>query len=640
MRGKNTGKKIAAIAMSVVLLSPTHLFAQSMQLQSSFAQMQAVQTADYMENGTQATCEVTVTDPTSEKEQETCVSLEGQASDNRSNQNYTRWSSVQNSYLHQNTDGTLTRVEHTTAGVLIETYSEDGKTRLSTKTIKKELNLFGGCFCGTENNYLVFGQENEKESDETEVIRVVKYTKNWERVDDCKIYGANTYLPFDAGSLRMIELEGNLYIYTCHEMYADKEEPGTHHQANMLFTVDEKTMETKDSMYEVSNLVDGYVSHSFNQFIRTDGTSIYRVDHSEANTLSMYDEYLSVNGITLTKYHKDSSSTNVRVHIPLKFDIHEGNYTGASIGGLELGENNCLIAYNKDVSNFCENRNVYVAITDQLLNQTKIIQLTAYTQNDSITCYTPQLVKINENMFLVMWEEYDEKTQEIITKLMTIDADGNTISKAVETDLKESDCQPIVCQDGTVKWYVTEKEGSMLYTVNPYHLERIQKQTQPITESCVKKISDFVYTGKQICPKPEVTVASKRLKQGADYTVQYGTNKIGKGTVTIIGKGNYSGIVKTTFTIVPRKTTVSLKSSAKGKIQVTVSKKKEANQYQIQYAQNAKFKGAKNLTIKSVKTTLSTTSGKTYYVRARAIKKDGTKTYTGGWSTAKKIKVK
>lgn len=72
----------------------------------------------------------------------------------------------------------------------------------------------------------------------------------------------------------------------------------------MLFTVDESTMKTTDSMYEVSNLQDGYVSHSFNQFIKTDGTYIYRVDHSESNNMSMGGQYLSVNGITLSRYNK------------------------------------------------------------------------------------------------------------------------------------------------------------------------------------------------------------------------------------------------------------------------------------------------------------------------------------------------
>ena len=140
----------------------------------------------------------------------------------------------------------------------------------------------------------------------------------------------------------MIELDGKLYVYTCHTMYADSNK--LNHQANMLFTVDESTMKTTDSMYEVSNLQDGYVSHSFNQFIKTDGTYIYRVDHSESNNMIMSGQYLTVNGITLSRYNKNSSSTNVAVTIPLKFDIHSGNYKGASIGGFEVGSGICLIA--------------------------------------------------------------------------------------------------------------------------------------------------------------------------------------------------------------------------------------------------------------------------------------------------------
>ena len=47
-------------------------------------------------------------------------------------------------------------------------------------------------------------------------------------------------LPHDleAGSLRMEEAGGKLYVYTCHEMYADSD--GINHQANMLFTITDK----------------------------------------------------------------------------------------------------------------------------------------------------------------------------------------------------------------------------------------------------------------------------------------------------------------------------------------------------------------------------------------------------------------
>lgn len=173
---------------------------------------------------------------------------------------------------------------------------------ISKSTIKNELPIYGGYFSGKNNNYIVFGQNNKGEKDSAEIVRIVKYSKSWSRVSDCKIYGSNTFEPFEAGSLRMIELDGKLYVYTCHTMYADSNK--LNHQANMLFTVDESTMKTTDSMYEVSNLQDGYVSHSFNQFIKTDGTYIYRVDHSESNNMIMSGQYLTVNGITLSRYNK------------------------------------------------------------------------------------------------------------------------------------------------------------------------------------------------------------------------------------------------------------------------------------------------------------------------------------------------
>ena len=151
-------------------------------------------------------------------------------------------------------------------------------------------------------NYIVFGQNNKNENNSAEIIRIVKYSKNWSRISDCKIYGSNTTAPFNAGSLRMIELDGKLYVYTCHEMYADSN--NLNHQANMLFTVDESTMKTTDSMYEVSNLQNGYVSHSFNQFIATDGAYIYRVDHSESN-ISPSTELRSQN--TAKAHHRQMS---------------------------------------------------------------------------------------------------------------------------------------------------------------------------------------------------------------------------------------------------------------------------------------------------------------------------------------------
>ena len=422
------------------------------------------------DNSVKASCTVTVT-PLGSDTKGSATILSGRATDNASDNHYNTWSSVTNSYLVQNSDGTLTRLENTSSGIVVENYSADGKKLISQRTISKELNLFGGFYSGKDYNYLVFGQNNTSESDSKEVVRVVKYTKSWSKVNSCSISGVNTTKPFSAGSLRMEEAGGKLYVYTCHEMYADSN--GINHQANMLFTIDESSMSLTDSMYDVSNLTDGYVSHSFNQFIKADesGKYIYRVDHSESSNYTMNGSYLSVNGITLTKYKADGKSTAVSVSIPVKFDMNKSNYTGASIGGFELGSGNCLIAYAKDVSSSCKTRNVYISVTDELFNGTQNIALTNYGTSSKVTCRTPQLIKINDNLFLVMWEEYNSSTGKTATKTMTVDSNGKIVIKAISHSFGLSDCQPVVCSDGMVKWYVTNNSAPTLYKLSPFALD-------------------------------------------------------------------------------------------------------------------------------------------------------------------------
>lgn len=138
-------------------------------------------------------------------------------------------------------------------------------------------------------------------------------------------------------------------------------------------------------------------------------------------------------------------------------------------------------------------------------------------------------------------------------------------------------------------------------------------------------------------PAVKVTIGSKILKNGLDYTVKYGTIKNGKATITLTGKGSYGGSVTKSFTV---KTVISVKSSAKGKITATISKNCNASKYQIQYSSNANFKGAKTITSKTSKSSLRATSKKTYYVRARIVNTVGGKNYTSNWSASKKVTVK
>ncbi len=160
-------------------------------------------------------------------------------------------------------------------------------------------------------------------------------------------------------------------------------------------------------------------------------------------------------------------------------------------------------------------------------------------------------------------------------------------------------------------------------------------------------IKDQTYTGKSIKPAVTLKYAGKALKKGTDYTVVgYSNNKaVGLGKVTVRGKGNYTGTRSISFRILPRAAKLSkLTSGKKGVATVTWGKRAEAGGYQLQYGMKSSFAGAKLLKVKKAATTKTTIkglkSGKTYYVRIRAYKTVGSKTYWSAWSKAKQVKVK
>ena len=105
-----------------------------------------------------------------------------------------------------------------------------------------------------------------------------------------------------------------------------------------------------------------------------------------------------------------------------------------------------------------------------------------------------------------------------------------------------------------------------------------------------------VYSGKTKTPSVTVTWNNNgkktKLVKNTDYTVKYSNNKnIGKATVTITGKKNFSGSIKKTFTISPKAVT-GFKLKSKTPTSVTFTWKKTANitGYQIVKYDSAKKK--------------------------------------------------
>lgn len=157
--------------------------------------------------------------------------------------------------------------------------------------------------------------------------------------------------------------------------------------------------------------------------------------------------------------------------------------------------------------------------------------------------------------------------------------------------------------------------------------------------------STYAFTGKQIKPSVTVKVGSTKLTKNKDYTVKYSNNKkVGTATITVTGKGKYTGKLTKTFKIKPAKQKIQKLTAKKKAFYIDYVQKDSATGYEIQYATNSKFSKAKTVKVTKKKTdkkTISKLSGKKkYWVRVRSYTIVKGKKYTGAWSPVKTVTTK
>lgn len=257
--------------------------------------------------------------------------------------------------------------------------------------------------------------------------------------------------------------------------------------------------------------------------------------------------------------------------------------------------------------------------------------------------------RFNENTNIVV----NGVTYKFNNETTSLDPNGETIWYYSLLDMTPNNDNP--CINGhtkarTVTKATINKNGKIVTTCSVCK-KTLSTEIIPKISSVKLSSNTFTYNGKTI--KPSVIVKDSKGKKvnNSNYTVAYskGLKNVGNYKVTIKFKGNYSGTVNKTFTIIPKSTTLTKLSSSKKK--VTVKWKKQVSQtngYLLQYSLNSNFKSAKVLNVTNNKATSKSISNlkskKKYYVRIRTYKNvkvngKSTKLYST-WSKSLNVKVK
>ncbi len=402
---------------------------------------------------------------------------------NVSAQDYESQGQAPHSYLYQRVDGNLCRVEFADGSIQVEVYTPDYQL-LSTSKVAMELPLFCGFYAGQTYNFVVYGQENQTETDTTEVYRVVKYSKDWTKLAAASLMGEYTSVP---GGVRMTEYNGYLYVRGSHTGYTGAN--GIRSSANVTFIIQESTMATVDKFTGITNSQAGSFEDSMAQYLGVDSQG-YLVTADQVASLNR--------GVLLTRflpqaggnklYPEDRSACVNTVNMLTLAGSSGDDYTGASLGGLALTSTTYFAVVSTNSQNTSgattEARNIMVLSVNREDAEkdtavAKRIYITNYTTSSLQSASTPQLVKFSDDLYLVIWEiknasggsrTYGVGTGSGTLGYVFLDGHG-TMKGTVRTAAGYlSDCQPIVV-NGKAVWYATgvtskDKGDPVFYTLD------------------------------------------------------------------------------------------------------------------------------------------------------------------------------
>lgn len=333
---------------------------------------------------------------------------------------------------------------------LVVEYYNDSFELVSAKRVKYDtLSRWGGFFIGEHYNFAITGEGNANELDDKEVVRVIKFDKDWNQIGQASLKGANTTTPFIHGNVNCAEYNGMLYVHTCHEMYKTRD--GKNHQANLTFSIRESDMTVTDSRHDISNIGDGYVSHSLDQYIIID---------REGNIVTLDKGDAAPRAAVLVRYGKKAGGDtftgpcqSVKV-----CDFVEGTSLGVP-GGVAETSSSYVTAYRyKGVND--SGSEFYVSFTPKNNFTEEATKTVRLTSNCKLSATAATIAPTGPDSGYVLWGDRDSDT----IYYVTYTGDGR-VSEVKTAEGNLPDFTPIV-HNGKLVWYITSYSIPTFYTLD------------------------------------------------------------------------------------------------------------------------------------------------------------------------------
>jgi len=361
---------------------------------------------------------------------------------------YSTRDKVSDCYIVNNNDGTFSRVENMGDIIYIEKYTAS-LVKFDQRFVTMELPKFGGCYSGANYNYIVFGQDNPENKEDVEVLRIVKYGKDWTRLGSTSFRDINTTYPFYGCNSDFAEYGNKLFFRCGHLNYAGQQE---------LLTVSIRISDCAKKEVQCKSASGNYLDVAATYIDAADGI------------VTMADHVLGEpHALRFTSYNSDSIGGGYAYATALSLRGSTGmNTPYSNIGGYETsGQYYMMVGSSDPTDGSSPNRNVYVAVLPKhsyASQSIKISYLTGYAYGDLYTVMTPYLVKVDDSTFVVIWEcKYGYSETEKINYVY-LNGAGQMTSEVKTMDGCLSDCQPVLIGNQIV-WYTTNGVRTTMYSI-------------------------------------------------------------------------------------------------------------------------------------------------------------------------------
>lgn len=361
---------------------------------------------------------------------------------------------VSNSYLINNGNGTLTRLENFGDVFLVEKYNQAFKL-LGQGTLPYELPYFGGFYAGAFYNYLLFGQPNSEKNNQKEVIRIVRYSKDWVRLGSFSLSCINTSMPFTGCNTSFSEYGNLLYIRCGHTDYQGV-------QSTINITYDNNTGVVTDLLTGDGTSFTGVIP----------GTQATYIDATSGVVTVCDDVSASPACISMSAYMRPAGPAQYAGNCQYATALGDVGslYKGTpvvTLGGFAVNTQYAIaVGTTTPMDGTSSSRNVFVMATPFAKFQRGSVEIKYLTgfAYDSMTCSTPYLVNLGNNTYMVLWEQKNGYSDMGKVYYAMIDAAGNRVGDVKNVDGCLSDCQPIVVGTNIV-WYTTDASKLRFYTI-------------------------------------------------------------------------------------------------------------------------------------------------------------------------------